>query len=258
MTTTQWFTRDGQIFTGHVFDVKANSASYNYLKRCYRCSGQGQSSAWARTGLVCYQCGGHGHLGTKVGKVYTAEKLAQLVAAQEKRDQESALKREAEAEKFRQARRKLQEEFNASHPGLIESMRSSNDSFLQNLVEAFDLNGTLTEKQAEAAKAKVERLSSALVGVHVGTVGERLDLTVTVTYAKASEGRFGYTTFITFVDANENRFVWKASGRFNYEPGQTVKGVATVKDHVEFKGHKQTALTRAKFTVISQEVSSEA
>lgn len=258
MTATQWFTRDGQIFTGQVFDVRADSASYHFKKRCHRCSGQGQSSAWAYTGLTCWGCGGHGHLGTKVGKVYTAEKLAQLVAAQEKRDQQAAAKREAEAAEYREARRKRQEAFNASYPGLIDSMRASKDGFLENLVKRFDLEGILTERQIEAAKARVEELSSIEPGIHLGTIGERIELTLKVTYADVSEGRFGSTTFLAFVDADGNHLFWKASGARSFEPGQTVKGVATVKEHGKYQDRNTTGLTRAKFQVVDEEMSSEA
>lgn len=258
MTATQWFTRDGQIFTGQVFDVRADSASYHFKKRCHRCSGQGQSSAWVYTGLTCWGCGGHGHLGTKVGKVYTAEKLAQLVAAQEKRDKEAAVKREADAAKFREARRKLQEEFNASYPGLIDSMRASKDGFLENLVEKFDLEGALTERQIEAAKERVEELKSFNPGVFLGTVGERLELTLKVIYTKTYQGRFGFTTFLAFVDADGNRLSWKASGIQDFESGQTVKGLATVKKHEKYEDRNTTVLTRAKFQVVAEEVSSEA
>lgn len=253
MTTTEWFTRDGSLYTGKVFDVKSTTASYTYLKRCSRCSGQGESSAWTWTGRTCWGCGGHGHLGTKTGKVYTAEKLAQLNEIKAQKDKDASIAREAEAAKFREDRRKKQEALSAAHPGLIESMRSYNDTFLSSLLEQFDLKGELTEKQILAAKEKVERLSAPITGAFVGTVGERREFTLTVTYCRISEGRFGASTFIAFVDSDGNRFTWKASGAYDYERGQVVQGVATVKEHYKHDEKPQTALTRAKFKVISTE-----
>ena len=111
---------------------------------------------------------------------------------------------------------------------------------------------------------------------HIGTVGQRLTLTVTL------KNRYCYTTYYTYKgednyiytmeDAEGNQFVWKTTnllGMDNEVSVETKHGVrtewvwdgvrngdtavikATVKEHGEYKGTEQTVLTRVKVLSIS-------
>lgn len=96
-----------------------------------------------------------------------------------------------------------------------------------------------------------ERAKEVRVNEHAGVLGARgafNNLKVVRTYK--SEGFYGVTTIVTFNDAEGRTFVWFASGSHDYETGETFNVKATVKDHSEYKGTKQTIITRAKLTSI--------
>lgn len=118
----------------------------------------------------------------------------------------------------------------------------------------------LAKRQAEIAKNKEECPSA-----YVGEVGKRIDLKVFVYKIMKFDGAFGTVFIYLMRDEKGNEFVWKGSGGlFNvdvYEGDKVVEsfqnGVreceeayeirGTVKGHQEYKGKKQTLLTRVKF-----------
>lgn len=58
---------------------------------------------------------------------------------------------------------------------------------------------------------------------------------------------YGTTTIITFINNEGYIFVWYASGEHNeFEKGNKYNIKATIKTHKEYKGTKQTVITRAK------------
>lgn len=88
------------------------------------------------------------------------------------------------------------------------------------------------------------------VSQHVGTVKERREFVLNLIRVRELEGNFGVTHMHTFLDADGNRFVWFASnaqrGLVNSEDPIPVVLVGTIKAHDEYKGTKQTILTRCK------------
>lgn len=95
-----------------------------------------------------------------------------------------------------------------------------------------------------------DRVNDCVVGAasqFVGEIGQRMDLTLTVT-----GNRYLATTFGTFLihleDVDHNRFVWFASvgpGEA-LEEGKTYRLRVTVKAHQERDGVRETAITRCK------------
>jgi hypothetical protein len=80
-----------------------------------------------------------------------------------------------------------------------------------------------------------------------GQIKKRQDWTnLTVTAIHTFEGHYGMSYMHKFVDNDGNVLVWTTSKRL--EKGQTYSGKATVKKHDEYRGIKQTVLTRAKFS----------
>lgn len=108
------------------------------------------------------------------------------------------------------------------------------------------------KKQAEREAAKMtERQASK----YVGQVGKRIDIEIADTKLLTTiETQWGYTFLYKFTDINGNVLVWFASnrlGRWNengaWEDVDSVKSLrATVKEHSERDGVKQTILTRCK------------
>ena len=70
-----------------------------------------------------------------------------------------------------------------------------------------------------------------------------------VTHIGSSDNAFGTTTIVTFEDPSRNELVWFATTDPNVTLGETYKVKATVKDHKERKGIKQTIITRAAIMV---------
>lgn len=95
--------------------------------------------------------------------------------------------------------------------------------------------GRKARKEAqEAAGARSE---------YVGTVGQRITLkAATVALLSSWDGYYGTTWLYKFVDESGNVFVWFASRPCPAEAGAVIK--ATVKDHNERDGVKQTIVTR--------------
>ncbi len=96
------------------------------------------------------------------------------------------------------------------------------------------------EVNTNAAKAKVSN--------HIGTIKQKLcDLVLTINGIREYEGNYGVVFIVNITDDNGNVCVWFASNDprdRGKEVGQTYSANATVKGHSEFKGVKQTALTR--------------
>jgi hypothetical protein len=81
---------------------------------------------------------------------------------------------------------------------------------------------------------------------HQGTVGARLDLKgLRITRLTVSEGAYGYTYIYGLADEKGNKFTWFASRNIG-EIDAVVNLTGTVKKHDEFRGTKQTVLTRCR------------
>lgn len=76
-----------------------------------------------------------------------------------------------------------------------------------------------------------------------GTVGERLDLQLTVRKTVPLETAWGRATLHIMEDANENEFIWKTNSK-TLEIGKEYNLRGTVKAHNMWHNSKQTILTR--------------
>lgn len=79
---------------------------------------------------------------------------------------------------------------------------------------------------------------------YVGSIGERLDLAVTITGNFKVENNFGGSSCIhTMEDKDGNIFMWATSTK-SWSVGETKNIRGTVKEHKIYKNVKQTVLTR--------------
>lgn len=102
----------------------------------------------------------------------------------------------------------------------------------------------LERMEREAAKEEA-RQSAAETSEYVGSVGERLAIKIAeATLLTSWDGYYGTTWLYKFKDESGNEFIWYASRPCEAEGGATIK--ATVKDHKERDGVKQTILTRCQ------------
>lgn len=98
-------------------------------------------------------------------------------------------------------------------------------------------------KRAEEQKKASEQLSSS---TWVGAVGDRIDIgEVEVKTLTSWSTIYGVTHLYQMIDKNGNVYTWKTNGMIDRK---TVSVKGTVKEHTEFRGVKQTELTRCKLT----------
>lgn len=80
---------------------------------------------------------------------------------------------------------------------------------------------------------------------HVGKVGGKLTVRVTVSKVSDFTGAYGATRCHTMHDSEGHVFTWFASSA-RYDVGTVLTLVGTVKKHDSYKGVSQTVLTRCK------------
>jgi len=99
---------------------------------------------------------------------------------------------------------------------------------------------------------EVTRRAAAATSQHFGEVGTRYKaaLTLTVLGSSSIESQYGPVTLYRLTDAEGRRFKWWASdGAAQLDSGAVYTLDATVKGHGEWKGVKETTLTRVKVSV---------
>lgn len=198
------------------FKEDKNGTKYYRLEgaTCPRCGGIGRSEAWADTGYICYECGGSG-LSDIIEKVYSPEYLAKL-----------------------------------------ETRRAAKSAKAEDAIKAeLERAAAFVKEQQEREKAEAERKARS---EYIGTTGDKLEIEVKLisraSFYRPSFRGYGdeLVTVYNLEDVNGNCLVWKTtSGSLGADEGSTFKIKATIKAHNEYKGTKQTELSRVKILVNS-------
>lgn len=95
---------------------------------------------------------------------------------------------------------------------------------------------------------------------YIGNVGEKLDTVAVFDHEARFETHFTYygeTVCILTFKAGDNTIVWKTSSYNALEKGKKYRVRGTVKEHSEYRGDKQTVLTRCKIEEIKEEENGE-
>ena len=129
-----------------------------------------------------------------------------------------------------------------------------NAGILASLPQAWERANGIESKRA---KEKAERAASE----HFGEVKKRAEYTLTYARIVSWETDFYGTQYLhCFVDQDGNRATWKTNTGALWpdtgdraEIGDTITVKATVKDHTEYKGTKQTVLARVKVLSVAKE-----
>ena len=232
-------------------------------------------------GGVCLKCGGAGFV-TKEVRLYTEAEAAKMEAANErarvKREAERRAKMEAE---FEQKRLKWLSDNEFTKEGKTYVIIGDSYSIKDDLKEkGFRYNPVLKWHKADpgdykdrvveidindiaeaSAWGEYHYLSTAQSFVAqkiapeqeettpsewVGTIGDKLVTTVTFVRKGWCDTRFGGSNIYTFRDVDGAELVWFTSVLLDKEIGDTFKIKATVKAHNEYKGKKNTVISRAK------------
>tara|TARA_Y100000114_G_C11738722_1_gene317748 strand:- start:759 stop:1544 length:786 start_codon:yes stop_codon:yes gene_type:complete len=102
-----------------------------------------------------------------------------------------------------------------------------------------DANKAAEEKRQAEIEAKRNKSN------HVGNIKDRIDITATITFVKSIDTHFG-VSLLTILE-NDNGDVFKYFGSVDLgDKGDKITIKATVKDHAEYDGVKQTVITRPK------------
>ena len=104
-----------------------------------------------------------------------------------------------------------------------------------------------------AQSREIERAAQAqatAASTHVGNVGDRVEITGTVTFVKFFDGDYGTRALVKIL-ADGNVLTWWCSNASNApEQGDVVTGKATIKAHETYQDIAQTVITRARLDVV--------
>ena len=234
---------------------------------------------------VCFACGGLGYT-TKEVRLYTKKELESMERANENAkakkmaEQEKKMKIEFEANRM-----KWLDENGWSQDGITYIVTGDSYSIKDELKQAgFRYDGTLRWHKATKEEKYVDRLievhldevcdisawgkgtyrpdaqkivEEKIAAVQpestsewIGEVGDKVkDIKVQLIRKYSMDGRYGLTTLYSFQDESGNILNWWTTSYKEIEVGQwtTIK-TATIKKLDEYKGVKQTVLTRARLS----------
>lgn len=262
MLTTQLFYRDGREFTGQPeTNDKGKPVVYRQTK-CGRCGGAGGSDKWKHTGWTCYQCGGHGKGPVVADKLYTAEQLVKMNDAQAKRDAKKASERAAADAKRKADQDARRAQFlidNAEILKLVEELAKT-ESFIGDILHTCIDRAAISERQVEVIRNKQAEIARKAASAYIGEVGQRVDFICTLKTFRKFEGQYG-STYLHIMHTQDGQTVkymgsnllgggeWKKYGYSDYEyipNGSSIEFKATIKEHTEYNGEKQTVVARPK------------
>lgn len=252
--------RDGREFCGTPHLTAKGKPTTVMTRSCGRCGGAGRSDRWAYTGYTCFDCGGSGKGRAETVSLYTAEQLARLDVTRAKRSEKRAA---VAAEKARVAAAEAdarREAFLSEHGALLADMRAfaARSEWIADVLRRATTQHKLSPAQVAAARTAVDRFRAQDVlraaSDHVGAIGERIEFAGTVErvshYTRPQFGASWLTEtvwIVTIRDDRGNALVSK-SPRFHAEKGERLTGKATVKEHSEYRGERQTAIQRIKLS----------
>lgn len=135
------------------------------------------------------------------------------------------------------------------------------EGFMGSMARAMDTFGKLTPKQSEAIlkgidaraakKAEWANEKAALDAkrAFVGTIGQKITLTLTTVHIVVLDGMYGTNYIFICEDADQNVIIYKGKSECMPNKGETATVIATVKEHGVREGVKQTVIQRPKKVV---------
>lgn len=127
----------------------------------------------------------------------------------------------------------------------LEYVTGRNLGILASLFPTYNRELEYQAEKAERERQRAAERASEANSQHIGKVGDRITFNVhSVLCLTSWETEWGITRVYKFVDDDGNVYTWKTSTFMTEDEVKTIKG--TVKEHKEYKGIKQTELTRCK------------
>lgn len=264
--------------------IDRNNTHYYTNTRCPKCGGTGYLSYYNHVeGGVCFLCGGDGRYGTKV-LVRTVEYQSKLDAQRLEKARKTAGARNAEylhrqgfsadgkawvvmgntyeiKDQLKAAGCKwslefgwhfdhMVDDFAVTEVNINDSIPSWEDSTKS--IGQYAEDGTLYFLPSEFLQDYVKSLREQYIvnyapkTEYFGNTGDKVELTLTLIHAGGYDTMYGYTHVYTFVDSEGHQFIWKTGCCLDQSEGSTLTVRGTIKAHSEYRGVRQTELTRCK------------
>lgn len=247
------YTRDGNEFTGAV-NHNGKHPTHTVSVACDRCHvfngqrlwvmGINNNQPYSLTGFDCWTCGNTGVAKTREERLYTAEQLAKVVAAAEKRAE--AKRRIAERAVAEQAAR--EEAFRLEHAEFITKLDSLGGDYWTSFRDSFLSRGMApSERQVEVVDKALAKRAQNAASAFVGAIGDKVTLTLTVERVLELGERYSRWYIRICRDQNGNVVVYKgASDALPWDAGDSSTVTAKVTEHTLYKGVAQTVIQRPK------------
>jgi hypothetical protein len=110
--------------------------------------------------------------------------------------------------------------------------------------EIAETRGLYNVERHKLAVREAQTATDLANSAYVGTVGERKVFTLTLAYIAGYDSDFGHVTVEAYRDEEGRMVVYKGTAPVGAELGQTVIVKATIKEHSERNGIKQTLISR--------------
>lgn len=120
------------------------------------------------------------------------------------------------------------------------SISAAQETFLRKLLDQI----------TDRAKADADRAAKAALSQHIGEVGKRETLDLTIRLVRSWETQFG-STYLHVFDSAQGTVVYKGSMSLGAR-GDKISVVATIAEHNERDGEKQTVIKRPKVVTARQ------
>lgn len=257
--------------------VDKNGTKYWFDPACPKCGGKGYIPGYEYIeGGICFKCGGSGNDGRgRSWKEYTPEYEAKLEARRIAKAKKNAP--ETNAKFFQSIGFSADGEawlvVGVDTYSVKDALKEAGAKFTKEIGWHFDHEQTTfktvkidisdvaerDEVDVYSLKDYIEIIAfcdairasnTEVVSNYIGEVGQKVETTVTLKRVSFFETNYGYygttVAILCFEDNNGNVIVWKTSSAPNIDVGDTMTIRGTVKELGEYKGVKQTVLTRCK------------
>lgn len=261
---------------------KNGTKYYHVIGPCSKCGGRGIISCFIPiNGGECYDCGGSG-IEEWNEKEYTLEYEAKLEAQRQKREAKRMAKLQAELpakkatwlekngfnsegitylflgntyeikDQLKELGAKFDRLLGWHIDREIEGYQfitvNVNDVTFESMFDGYTLEPEKVWKLDldSLKKSAYKAQNNIKASEYVGNIKDKVELEVVFQFRASWDSDFGTMNLYSFTDLNGNLIVWKTGNYFELESGDHVTIKGTVKDHSEYKGEKQTVLTRCK------------
>lgn len=106
-------------------------------------------------------------------------------------------------------------------------------------------------RETDRIKINKKRTEERKESNWIGKVGDKVDMKLTLVFNTSFETAYGRTYLYKFEDEDKNSVVWMSSVYYEVSDNKEWNLRGTIKNHNEYKGEKQTLVTRCKMEKVA-------